>query len=104
MAFEKLLEKYRVKAIYKVIEGDKIVLGVLAESEEVDLESIAKSFAADEAILIKLDDPNTRKPILNGMLLVSVDDEYRKHVETTILEKVAEMKLQNIDQAIDEII
>ena len=104
MTFEKLLEKYRVKAVYKVIEEGKIVLGIIAESKDIDLESIAKSFGADEAIRIDVEDPNTRKPILSGMLLVSVDDEYRKNIETTILEKVTEMKLQNIEDAIDEII
>jgi hypothetical protein len=104
MSFEKLLEKYRVKAVYKMIKGDKIILGILSESEEVDLEGIAKSLGADEALLIRLEDPSTREPIIRGMLLVSIDDEYRKEVEVTILEKITEKKLQNIDKVIDEII
>ncbi|GEM_PF-6015992 len=104
MGFEKIVEKYRVKAVYKYMKGDKIILGVLSESEDVDLQGLANSFGADEAILIKLDDPSTRYIVLNGILLVSADDEYRKNVETKILEKVAEKKLENIENVIDELL
>ncbi len=105
MSFDKLAKKYNIKAVYRVFKGDKIVLGILSEEKDVDLSEIARSFGADEAILIDLEKPETRYPILSGTLLVSLDDEYRKEVEITILEKNTEMKLQKLnDDVISELL